>query len=81
MVNDPVIDIYISADIEADGPIPGRYSMLAFGFSVAATFDGNKFQAREPTAATFYRELRPISEEFDAVGAGGRWPRPEVADT
>lgn len=60
-----MIDIYISADIEADGPIPGRYSMLAFGFSVAATFDGNKFQAREPTAATFYRELRPISEEFE----------------
>ncbi|MGH3187221.1 MAG: exonuclease [Streptosporangiaceae bacterium] len=39
--------------------------MLAFGFSVAATFDGNDFQAREPTAATFYRELQPISEEFD----------------
>ena len=58
-------DIYISADIEADGPIPGRYSMLAFGFSVAATFDGNDFQAHEPAAATFYRELRPISEEFE----------------
>ena len=44
MVDDLVTDIYISADIEADGPIPGRYSMLALGFSVAATFDGNDFQ-------------------------------------
>ncbi len=60
-----MIDIYISADIEADGPIPGPYSMLALGFSVAATFDGNYFQTRDPAAATFYRELRPISEEFD----------------
>ncbi len=60
-----MIDIYISADIEADGPIPGRYSMLALGFSVAATFDGNDFQTRDPTATTFYRELRPISDEFD----------------
>ena len=33
-------DVYISADIEADGPIPGRYSMLAFGLAVAGTYDG-----------------------------------------
>lgn len=58
-------DIYISADIEADGPIPGQYSMLAFGLAVAATFDGTTFAAREPTAATFYRELKPITDEFD----------------
>lgn len=58
-------DIYISADIEADGPIPGPYSMLAFGLAVAAAFDGNTFEAREPAAATFYRELKPISDDFD----------------
>jgi hypothetical protein len=29
-------DIYFSADIEADGPIPGPYSMLSFGLAVAA---------------------------------------------
>jgi hypothetical protein len=58
-------DIYISADIEADGPIPGVYSMLAFGLSVAATFDGVTFMPREPEADTFYRELRPISDRFD----------------
>lgn len=58
-------DIYISADIEADGPIPGQYSMLAFGFAVAAIFDGTTFQPREPSTTTFYRELKPISAEFD----------------
>ena len=32
-------EIYISTDVETDGPIPGRYSMLAFGLAVAGTFD------------------------------------------
>ncbi|HTD08636.1 MAG TPA: 3'-5' exoribonuclease [Solirubrobacteraceae bacterium] len=60
-------DIYFSLDIEADGPIPGRYSMLAFGLAVAARFDGTTFEKRDPTAETFYRELQPISEEFDTA--------------
>jgi hypothetical protein len=58
-------DLYISVDIEADGPIPGAYSMLAFGLAVAGRFDGRSFEPRDPTASTFYRELRPISEKFD----------------
>jgi DNA polymerase III epsilon subunit-like protein len=58
-------DYYISADIEADGPIPGPYSMLAFGLTVAGRFDGQRFDAADPEAATFYRELRPISDDFD----------------
>lgn len=58
-------DIYISADIEADGPIPGPYSMLSFGFAVAGRFDGVLFERADPTAMTFYRELRPISDVFD----------------
>jgi 3'-5' exoribonuclease Rv2179c-like domain len=66
-------DIYVSADIEADGPIPGRYSMLSFGFAVAGRFDGATFEALEPSAETFYRELQPISDEFDseALAAAG----------
>lgn len=59
-------DLYFSADIEADGPIPGQYSMLSFGLAVAASFDGVTFEARDPGAASFYRELRPITPEFDA---------------
>jgi len=57
-------DIYISADIEADGPIPGQYSMLAFGLSLAAKFDGLSFEPKDPSVRTFYRELKPA---FDAV--------------
>lgn len=41
--------------------------MLAFGLAVAATFDGLRFQPRDPIAATFYRELKPISSEFDTA--------------
>lgn len=62
----PQPDTYISADIEADGPIPGRYSMLSFGLTVASTFDGETFETRDLSSATFYRELQPISAEFDA---------------
>lgn len=41
-------------DIEADGPIPGDYSMLSIGAVVV-----------EPgLARSFYAELRPISAEF-----------------
>lgn len=58
-------DLYFSADIEADGPIPGPYSMLSFGLAVAGRFDGGDFETRDPTGQTFYRELAPISEKFD----------------
>jgi hypothetical protein len=58
-------DVYISADIEADGPIPGPYSMLAFGLCVAGRFDGRELEAVDPERQTFYTELKPISETFD----------------
>src|SRR5689334_17856072 len=65
-------DVYISADIEADGPIPGRYSMLSFGLVVAANFDGKTF-APSADGETFYRELKPIAEDYlpEAVLASG----------
>jgi 3' exoribonuclease, RNase T-like len=45
---------YFMVDVEADGPIPGRYSMVAFGAIVV-----------EPgLQRTFYGRLRPISEQF-----------------
>ncbi len=59
------IDVYISADIEADGPIPGPYSMLAFGLAVASRFDGLRFERLDPAITTFYRELKPISDQYD----------------
>jgi hypothetical protein len=61
----PAPDVYISADVEADGPIPGPYSMISFGLAVAATYDGRTLTRRDPEAATFYAELRPISDAYD----------------
>lgn len=46
-------EAYISVDIEASGPIPGIYSMLALGACVVD----------KPTKE-FYLELQPISEKF-----------------
>lgn len=57
-------DVYFSADIETDGPIPGPYSMLSFALVPAGRFDGVRFE-RPATDQSFYRELRPISAEFD----------------
>jgi len=45
---------YFMVDVEADGPIPGPYSMVALGAIVV-----------EPgLERTFYGRLRPISDEF-----------------
>jgi DNA polymerase III alpha subunit (gram-positive type) len=45
---------YISIDVEADGPIPGDYSMISFGAVVV-----------EPSLTkTFYAQLQPISDKW-----------------
>ena len=46
-------ELYVAADVEADGPIPGPYSMISLGLAVAGRPD-----------LTFYTELRPISDDF-----------------
>jgi len=46
-------ELYVAADVEADGPIPGPYSMLSLGMSVVGRPD-----------LRFYTELRPISNDF-----------------
>ncbi|MFI1564171.1 3'-5' exoribonuclease domain-containing protein [Streptomyces sp. NPDC020490] len=63
--------LYIS--VEADGPIPGPYSMLSLGAAVAGTQDADGFTAADPERQTFYRELRPISDEFvpEALAVSG----------
>lgn len=52
----------ISVDIEASGPIPGRYSMLSLGACVV-----------DDPVNGFYLEFRPVSEEFlpEAVAVSG----------
>ena len=50
-------------DIEADGPIPGDYSMISFG---AVLID-------EKLETTFYGKLKPISQNFipEALAVSG----------
>lgn len=59
------IDVYFSADVETDGPIPGRFSMLSFGIVRAGTFDGRRFERPRTYDRTFYAEMRPISDRFE----------------
>jgi DNA polymerase III epsilon subunit-like protein len=87
----PPYDVYLSADVETDGPIPGRFSMLSFGLCVAGRGDGSTFERADPAAKTFYRELAPLPDagvdpealavsglDRDALAAGAG-ARPEDA--
>ena len=49
--------MYVMVDIESDGPIPGDYSMVAFG-AIVVSPDLDK---------TFYATLKPISDQYDAT--------------
>src|SRR5205814_2372448 len=46
--------------------IPGVYSMLSFALVYAGRFDGRKFVRPNRFERTFYRELKPISTEFQS---------------
>lgn len=58
-------DIYFSADVETDGPIPGPYSMLSFALAYAGAYDGTTFFRPPSFDKTFYIELKPISMQFE----------------
>ena len=58
------VDMYFSADVETDGPIPGPFSMLSFAIVYAGCFDGQRFERPKHYEQHFYRELRPISNQF-----------------
>jgi len=55
-------EIYIATDVEADGPIPGPFSMLALGMAVVGCQE-----------LRFYTELKPISDQFvpEALAVAG----------
>jgi hypothetical protein len=59
------VDVYFSADVETDGPIPGPYSLLSFALVYAGRYDGTTFERPSALDRTFYRELRPISDQFE----------------
>jgi hypothetical protein len=58
------VDAYFSADVETDGPIPGPFSILSFAIVYAGSFDGKRFERPKKYDRTLYKELRPISDEF-----------------
>lgn len=66
-------DIYFSADVETDGPIPGPYSMLSFALVYAGSYDGERFERPSEYDRVFYRELRPISHDYqpEALAVNG----------
>lgn len=62
---------YFMVDVEADGPIPGDYSMISFGVVLVD----------ESLDKTFYGKLKPISEKFnpDALKVSG-FTRQEILE-
>lgn len=58
-------DLYISADVETDGPIPGSFSLLSFGLAAVGRYDGVYFERWQPHELTFYRELAPVTDRFE----------------
>ena len=54
---------YVMVDVEADGPIPGDYSMVCLGAVIV----------EEGLGRTFYGRLRPISERWvpEALAVSG----------
>ena len=59
------MDVYFSADIETDGPIPGPYSILSIGIVYAGAYNGETFFKPPSYEHQFYIELKPISEHFE----------------
>jgi DNA polymerase III epsilon subunit-like protein len=46
-------ELYVAVDVEADGPIPGSYSMLSIGMAVVGHDEWS-----------YYSELKPISDKY-----------------
>ncbi len=60
-----LVDVYFSADVETDGPIPGPFSMLSFALVYAGRFDGLRFERAPNLDEAIYRELKPISDQYE----------------
>lgn len=63
------MEIYVSVDIEADGTIPGPYSMSSFGMIAVGLADQGNLIKIEGTPPSFYAELKPISDDFVPAAA------------
>lgn len=62
MVDSKLPELYVATDVEADGPIPGPYSMISLGMVVTGRPE-----------LRFYSELAPISDTFvpEALAVSG----------
>lgn len=58
-------EIYVSTDVEADGPIPGRYSMLSFGSAA--------FRADKTLVGTFEANLATLPGASQDPGTMAWW--------
>ncbi len=58
-------EIYVSTDVEADGPIPGRYSMLSFGSAA--------FRADKSLVGTFEANLTALPGASQDPGTMAWW--------
>jgi hypothetical protein len=66
-----VTELYVSTDIEVDGPIPGPHSMLSFG---SAAFDGEK-----RLVATFSANLETLPDASAHPDTQAWWARHPAA--
>ncbi len=57
---------WVMVDVEADGPIPGDYSMISFGAVVVGDME-------KPSLGEFYGLLKPISDKWipEALAVSG----------
>ena len=53
MMSERLPEFFVATDVEADGPIPGPYSMISLGMAVVGRPEHG-----------FYTEIRPISDRF-----------------
>jgi hypothetical protein len=62
VMNKTLPELYVAVDVEADGPIPGPFSMISLGMSVV-DLPGNHF----------YSEIKPISVNYipEALSVSG----------
>lgn len=54
--------VYISVDVETDGPVPFQNSLRSLGAAVAGRDTGSGFQRANPDKVTFYTEVAPLPD-------------------
>lgn len=73
-----MVELYVSTDVETDGPIPGPHSMLSFG-SAAFTADGEMISTFSAnlmtlTGAKGHPETMALGNEAGGMGGAPQKP-------